>query len=257
MLGEACVCQSQREVYHFRFSGLILLLHSIQVELFRVPEKHPYHTNYLPLPPYVPNSGFRACFNGDLSLVAINDAIYGPADVSGRIKFTTLPIPTPEMSEKASDANRRGLARADLVPEFSACSEYILYTDSQRQRAGSLRVEIYHLTENGAFRVILPDGLSLEKPFHAQFVMHPVLPVLAVGSWTFSSKQARPEVALECWTLELDDPRSWLLVDRTELGFRGKLPHTTTPLFSASKDSLDTRVSDASVAHALCSDHGV
>jgi len=201
------------------------------VELYHLPDELPYNTISLelPLPSTLPDP--RVCFSRDLSFLLVNDTVYGPIGGTDSTKSITLPVRRADLVTDPSSQQPPTSPRLTMLPEFSADCEYVVFSDSGRlQTSEPSRLEVYHLriTDCVAFHVTLPEELGLDLLAHANFVMHPNLPMLGAISWAVLPSKAGLHVTLACHVLELACSPNCIYVDRVTKRLEGKLTSWAT-----------------------------
>jgi len=196
------------------------------VELYHLPDELPYNTISLelPLPSTLPDP--RVYFSRDLRFILVNDTVHGPIGSPDSTKSMTLPVQIADLVTDPSSQQRPTSLRLTMLPEFSADCEYVVFTDSGRlQTSEPPRLEVYHLRTGDcvASQVTLPEELRLDLLAHANFVMHPNLPMLGVISWAVLPSKAGLHVTLACHVLELGCSPNCIYVDRVTKRLEGKL----------------------------------
>ncbi len=196
--------------------------HRSQIELFRLPGPHPIQRIDLQLPSNTASWVPRVCFNQNLTLLAIDDTIYGPLQDTEAMESKALPLTNRCCDTK--DDQETPSSRINLVPQFSACSRYVVYSDTGLpQTSQPPRLEVYRIAADAVLRVDLPVSLKLDTLYYAKFLMHPTLPLLAVVSWSILRQETNHIVTLCCSILDLDDSRSWIDAGETASNSEGKV----------------------------------
>lgn len=195
------------------------------MELYHLPDELPYNTISLelPLPSTLPDP--RVCFSRDLTFILVNDTVHGPIGSPDITKSITLPVQIADLVTDPSSRKRPASPRLTMLPEFSADCEYVVFTDSGRlQTFEPPRLEVYHMrfADCVACQVTLPEELRLALLAHANFVMHPNLPMLGVISWAVLPSKAGLHVILACHVLELGCSPNCVYTDHVTKTLNGK-----------------------------------
>ena len=198
-----------------------------QIEFYTLTNASPYHTTCLELPLFASTPDPRVLFNQDLTVLAVGDNVYGPITASTAMNAVTLPAPAPKLVDIANEQLRPMNSRSSLVPQFSACSRYVVYTDNGNLHTNRApRLEVYHLKniDSVASRINIPGEVRLNSVSYARSVMHPSLPMLGFISWIVPPSDASVRISLNCHILELDNPSKWMHVAQIATELKGKLP---------------------------------